>query len=61
MYPVLKPTWKELTYRGLQGETKPTLYFHPTSLKDKEKLGNLHVSISHDGDLVFATVIIERP
>lgn len=61
MYPVLKPTWKELTYRGLQDKAKPSLDYHPALVEDKEKVGKMHVSVSHDGHLVFATVIIENP
>lgn len=61
LYPVLKPTWKELTYHGLQGKVKPTLEYHPPSVEDKSKIGKVHVSVSHDGHLVFATVIIETP
>lgn len=59
LYPVLKPTWKELTYRGLQGRIKPTLKYHPVVPEEREKVGKIHVSVSHDGDFVFATVLAQ--
>lgn len=59
LYPVLKPTWKELTYRGLQGRIKPTLEYCPVVPEEREKVGKIHVSISHDGDIVFATVLAQ--
>ncbi|KAJ1311710.1 hypothetical protein OPQ81_010182 [Rhizoctonia solani] len=52
LYPAYKATWKELTF--LASETKkPVLTF----IKDKEI--KLHASVSHDGEYVFATVLVE--
>ncbi|KAJ7068206.1 4'-phosphopantetheinyl transferase superfamily, partial [Mycena amicta] len=56
MYPHLRPSWKDFTYRGLTNEQKPVLEFHhPQS----GGVGTMHVSVSHDGDYVFSSVIIE--
>ncbi|KAG1755767.1 4'-phosphopantetheinyl transferase superfamily [Suillus lakei] len=48
LYPT-RPTWKEITYSSLNGVTgaKPTL------------MDKLHVSVSHDGDYIYAQVIAE--
>ncbi|KAG5716540.1 Holo-[acyl-carrier-protein] synthase [Termitomyces sp. T112] len=64
MYPNVQPNWKELSYRGL-GEgpvrPKPVLEYHPLVLPNKFKIGPIHVSVSHDGEFVFASVTIESP
>jgi len=64
MYPAVRPSWKELAYRGV-GEgvvrTKPTLVYHPIAFADKSKIGRIHLSVSHDGEYVFASVTIESP
>lgn len=61
-YPVVKPTWKEITFRGLQANgAKPVLEYHPLLICEVEKVGKAHVSISHDGDYVFASVLVENP
>ncbi|RDB22592.1 Holo-[acyl-carrier-protein] synthase [Hypsizygus marmoreus] len=64
MYPVVRPTWKELTYRGLGDDparTKPTLVYHPADASCCSKVGKTHISVSHDGDYVFTSVIVEKP
>ncbi|KAF8897475.1 4'-phosphopantetheinyl transferase superfamily [Infundibulicybe gibba] len=54
VYPTARPTWKELTYNGLAGEgTKPSLVY------ETGDVGRIHVSVSHDGDYVFASVLVE--
>ena len=66
LYPSVQPTWKEMTYRGFslshgkQG-TKPSLVYHPTMATEASKIGCVHISVSHDGDYVFGSVIVEGP
>lgn len=59
LYPI-RPTWKEVTYSSLNGATgvKPTLVYHPVH-DDVGPTSKLHVSVSHDGDYVYAQVIVE--
>jgi holo-[acyl-carrier protein] synthase len=62
LYPAVSPTWKELTYRGLDGEEgsrKPTLTYHPLLPYESKKVGRMHVSVSHDGDYVLTSVLVE--
>ncbi|KAF8192541.1 4'-phosphopantetheinyl transferase superfamily, partial [Pholiota molesta] len=60
MYPVVRPTWKEITYNGLSAMgRKPLVEYHPTSPDLRNKIGRTHVSVSHDGDYVFSTVLVE--
>lgn len=61
VYPTIKPTWKEFSYRGLQDGLKPSLQYHPYVLQEVKKLGNIHVSVSHDGEYIFASVLVEDP
>ncbi|GLB33739.1 putative 4'-phosphopantetheinyl transferase [Lyophyllum shimeji] len=61
MYPTVRPTWKELAYRGLNEGVKPALAYHPTAVANKSRIGPIHVSVSHDGEYVFASVTIETP
>ena len=64
MCPTVQPTWKELTYRGLNGSVhgrKPALIYHPSAAAESSKIGPTHISISHDGEYVFASVTIEHP
>ncbi|KAF5369817.1 hypothetical protein D9758_001113 [Tetrapyrgos nigripes] len=58
MYPSFRPVWKELTYErtGVTG-AKPTLSFHPTLPTSRP--GAIHCSVTHDGDYVFASVLVE--
>ncbi|PPQ79572.1 hypothetical protein CVT25_003454 [Psilocybe cyanescens] len=60
MYPVIRPSWKEISYHGLstQGQ-KPSISYHPFLPKNQGKIGRMHVSVSHDGDYVYSTVYIE--
>ena len=57
MYPVVKASWKELTYEKISG--KPTLRYDPILHANRHKIGRTHVSVSHDGDYVYSSVLIE--
>ncbi|KAG2077484.1 4'-phosphopantetheinyl transferase [Suillus decipiens] len=59
LYPI-RPTWKEVTYSSFNGVTgaKPTLIYRPIH-HDVGPASKLHVSVSHDGDYVYAQVIAE--
>ena len=57
LYPVVKATWKEFTYEKISG--KPTLRYDPILLTNRHKVGRTHVSVSHDGDYVYSSVLIE--
>jgi len=61
MFPHLRPTWKEFTYRGLdtQQNIKPLLIHTPLD-QETSVVGKIHCSISHDGDYVFTTVLVEE-
>jgi holo-[acyl-carrier protein] synthase len=64
LYPNVRPTWGELTYRRLSWEKhglKPELVYHPIMAVEATKVGRMHISISHDGDYVVAFVTIEAP
>jgi len=64
LYPVVKPMWKELSYRGMgpsRDGAKPSLIYEPNTIDDTKKVGRIHVSVSHDGDYVLASVLVERP
>ncbi|KAH7345260.1 4'-phosphopantetheinyl transferase superfamily [Rhizoctonia solani] len=54
LYPVYKPTWKDLTFLATESK-KPVLTFQ------KNERIKLHASVSHDGEYVFATVMAETP
>ena len=57
MYPAVKASWKELTYEKITG--KPTLRYDPILHANRHKIGRTHVSVSHDGDYVYSSVLIE--
>ncbi|KAJ7179189.1 4'-phosphopantetheinyl transferase [Mycena filopes] len=60
LYPHRKPTWRELSYYGLKDGRKPALVYHPLhSDADLPSIGNIHVSVSHDGEYVFASVLVQ--
>ncbi|THH12630.1 hypothetical protein EW146_g7515 [Bondarzewia mesenterica] len=60
LYPVVKPTWKELTFvRSGSKSLKPVLQYQPLNIEDAVRIGHLHASVSHDGEYVFATVLAE--
>ncbi|KAF9006444.1 4'-phosphopantetheinyl transferase [Cyathus striatus] len=61
MFPTVYPTWKELSYRGIEGFNKPSVAYHPFDRRDGLKIGPIHLSVSHDGEYVVATVIAEVP
>jgi len=58
-YPTVKPRWKELTYRGMLECRKPTLEYHPMEKEKAKKIERVHVSVSHDGEYVYSSVLIE--
>ncbi|PCH41384.1 hypothetical protein WOLCODRAFT_89238 [Wolfiporia cocos MD-104 SS10] len=61
IYPVSRPTWKDLTLHGMEtgpGGRKPRLEFQPSV--PLPEVGQIHASVSHDGNYVFTTVIVER-
>lgn len=53
--------WKELSYRGFRDGAKPSLVYKPNTIDDMSRVGRIHVSVSHDGDYVLASVLVERP
>ncbi|KAF9462580.1 4'-phosphopantetheinyl transferase [Collybia nuda] len=64
VYPVVRPTWKEFTYRGTgpgRVDPKPSLLYRPRIHADLSKVGLMHISVSHDGEYVFASVLVEGP
>ncbi|KAK0453557.1 4'-phosphopantetheinyl transferase [Armillaria borealis] len=61
MYPTVKPTWKDFSFRGLGQEfdgSKPSLFYR--SPYPDTSVGEIHSSISHDGEYVFASVLVCR-
>ncbi|KZT72647.1 4'-phosphopantetheinyl transferase [Daedalea quercina L-15889] len=60
MYPTTRPTWKELTFLDnpttMHGQ-KPVLQYLPKHAA--KSVGSVHSSISHDGEYIFATVLVE--
>ncbi|KAF7352848.1 4'-phosphopantetheinyl transferase [Mycena venus] len=58
LYPHHQPTWKDLTYHGLKNGRKPALIYSPPHPEGKN-LGDIHVSVSHDGEYVFASVLVQ--
>lgn len=59
VYPVVKPTWKELTYHGVSPNKKPFLEYLPLDEENAKKIGDAHVSISHDGEYVYSSVLVK--
>jgi len=58
LYPRFRPTWKDLAITKESGH-KPTLEYR---LMDNREHGlRFHLSISHDGEYIFATVLVEEP
>ena len=60
MFPVARPTWKDLTYHGAKvaDNRKPSLTYRPPA-SSIPVIGQIHVSVSHDGDYVYASVLVE--
>ncbi|KAG7449296.1 4'-phosphopantetheinyl transferase [Guyanagaster necrorhizus] len=59
MYPTVKPTWKDLSFWSLGQEfngSKPSLSYR--SPYPDTSVGEIHSSISHDGEYVFASVLV---
>lgn len=63
LYPTCRPTWQELTFKsfGRQPGSKPMLQYEPLSYADKEKVGKIHVSVSHEVEYVTTMVVAEEP
>lgn len=61
VYPYARPTWKDFTFHPLSpdGAEKPMLQYH--TRHPIQGSWNFHASVSHDGDFVFTTVIVEAP
>jgi holo-[acyl-carrier protein] synthase len=61
LYPAANPTWGMVSYKGvdLTMMAKPSLVLAP-ELAKTAGAGRTHVSVSHDGDYVFAQVIVEE-
>ena len=62
VYPNAKPTWKDFTYCGLGHShpgSKPLLLFKPTEEMPLTSQWKFHVSVSHDGDFVMSSVVVE--
>ncbi|KAI0092835.1 4'-phosphopantetheinyl transferase [Irpex rosettiformis] len=61
MFPHVQPTWKELTYSKLNAERllKPALEYTPFQVT-QNKIGRIHCSVSHDGEYVFTSVLVEE-
>ncbi|KAI0771920.1 4'-phosphopantetheinyl transferase [Trametes elegans] len=59
IFPHARPTWKEFTLQSLSndGLRKPLLEYHPS--RPNVSSWGFHISVSHDGDYVFATVLVE--
>ncbi|KAL0577709.1 hypothetical protein V5O48_004258 [Marasmius crinis-equi] len=62
LYPDFIPTWREITYRskGRDGSKPSLAYTPPSNASTTVDTLKMHCSVSHDGPLVFATVIAER-
>ncbi|KAH9942550.1 4'-phosphopantetheinyl transferase [Amylocystis lapponica] len=61
LYPYARPTWKQLTLHGLQDGPlgrKPALEYHRHDATGCD-IGKIHASISHDGEYVYTTVLVE--
>lgn len=57
LYPTMKPTWGDLTFyplHALHTGSKPKLILRKAYAGE---FGELHSSVSHDGDYVLASVI----
>lgn len=58
MYPAAVLTWGMVSYTRDQG-AKPQLVLAPELVR-KAGAGSTHVSVSHDGEYVFAQVLVEH-
>jgi holo-[acyl-carrier protein] synthase len=62
LYPVARPTWKELTYQSPgKNNTRPILLYQPSFDRNARDLSGwrFHVSVSHDGDYICSSVVVE--
>jgi len=60
-YPHVVPTWKEVSYKSHNPtlKAKPALEYQPESPESAGKIGAIHVSVSHDGEYVYSSVLVE--
>ncbi|KDR83806.1 hypothetical protein GALMADRAFT_37747, partial [Galerina marginata CBS 339.88] len=60
MYPAIQLSWKEITYHSTStlGQ-KPFIIYHPLAAENTKKVGRTHVSVSHDGEYVYSSVLVE--
>ncbi|GAA5822307.1 hypothetical protein JCM5353_001566 [Sporobolomyces roseus] len=67
LYPLAKPTWKDLVVKKL--DKKPILQFSPSFLSASNPQHSLdsaldqlttHLSVSHDGAMMVAYVVVEK-
>ncbi|KAL5508137.1 hypothetical protein ACEPAH_5755 [Sanghuangporus vaninii] len=64
LYPTCRPTWKELSYIRFGSKfpgSKPELLYDPVEKSLRARVGQLYVSVTHDGEYVASTVIAEAP
>ena len=63
VFPLIRPTWREFTFHSLSddGRVKPWLEYHPHIQANTTTLGTIHSSVSHDGDYVLTSVLVEGP
>ena len=61
MFPYVHPTWKEFTYRRFDAERhrKPKLEYRPLKAT-QGGVGRIHCSVSHDGEYVYTSVLVEE-
>ncbi|KAI0650068.1 4'-phosphopantetheinyl transferase [Trametes meyenii] len=59
VYPVARPIWKDFTFHSLNKADfqKPKLVYHPKSHVIPS--WKFHASVSHDGNYIFTTVLVE--
>ncbi|KAI9230790.1 MAG: 4'-phosphopantetheinyl transferase [Piptocephalis tieghemiana] len=57
-YPSCRLSWKEVEIVKAHQDPKPMLLFHP---RYHDRVCKSHLSISHDGDLLIAQVLLESP
>ena len=61
VFPTIRPAWKEFTFHPLSddGNRKPLLEYHPLETSSIS-VGKFHASVSHDGDYIFSTVLVQN-
>ncbi|GAA5909984.1 holo-ACP synthase [Sporobolomyces salmoneus] len=61
LYPHMKLTWKDLVVT--KQDKKPRIDFSPAFLETLDTASNdlrMHLSVSHDGDMMIAYVVVEQ-